>query len=159
VIQPHRVPDDLDRIPVALVPRRNRHKRPTWQHHTRSNNLTMPPKRPVTSTDTKIQTRRLDRRLSPDAIAELVVAYRTGTSTNQLCRQYGISKGGVLKILADHGITMRNQPMTADEIGETVRRYVDDGLSIRAIANQLGKSKGSVWKALHDRGVTMRPAH
>src|SRR5208283_1640506 len=26
VIQPHRMPDDLDRIPVALVPRCNRHR-------------------------------------------------------------------------------------------------------------------------------------
>jgi transposase-like protein len=36
VIQPHRVPDDLDRIPVALVPRRNRHNDQSSQHHTRS---------------------------------------------------------------------------------------------------------------------------
>jgi len=42
VIQPHRVPDDLDRIPVALVPRRNRHNDQSWQHHTKANNLTMP---------------------------------------------------------------------------------------------------------------------
>src|SRR5271166_489300 len=49
VIQPHRVPNDLDRIPVALVRRPNRHRpilaaphqvnnltMPSWQHHTRS---------------------------------------------------------------------------------------------------------------------------
>jgi len=54
---------------------------------------------------------------------------------------------------------MRYQPMTADEIDEAVRLYVDDKLSIRSIANILGKSKGSVWKALHERGTRMRPAH
>ena len=43
VIQPHRVPDDLDRIPVALVPRRNRHKRPILAAPHQVNNLTMPP--------------------------------------------------------------------------------------------------------------------
>src|SRR6476660_2173220 len=42
VIQPHRVPDDLDRIPVALVPRRNRHKRPILAAPHQVNNLTMP---------------------------------------------------------------------------------------------------------------------
>jgi len=101
----------------------------------------------------------LDRRLSPDAIAELVAAYRSGTSTNRLCQRYQLSKGGVLKILADHGVVMRYQPMTDDEINEAIRLYVDDGLSIRAIAANLGKSKGSVWKALHERGVSMRVAH
>ena len=41
VIQPHRVPDDLDRIPVALSPRRNRH-RPILAAPHKVNNLTMP---------------------------------------------------------------------------------------------------------------------
>jgi hypothetical protein len=36
------VPDDLDRIPVALVPRRNRHKRPILAAPHQVNNLTMP---------------------------------------------------------------------------------------------------------------------
>jgi hypothetical protein len=114
------------------------------------------PKRPATSTDTKIQNRRLDRRLSPGTIAELVAAYRIGTSTNQLCRGYQLSKGSMLKILADHGVAMRYQPMTDTEINQAVRLHVDSELSIRSIATKLGKSKGSVWKALHERGVTMR---
>jgi lysylphosphatidylglycerol synthetase-like protein (DUF2156 family) len=29
-------------MPVALVPRRNRHNDQSWQHHTKANNLTMP---------------------------------------------------------------------------------------------------------------------
>ncbi|HYB82938.1 MAG TPA: helix-turn-helix domain-containing protein [Mycobacterium sp.] len=113
--------------------------------------LAITPKRPVTSADTKIQPCRLDRRLSPDTIAELVAAYRTGTSTNELCRRHGISKGGVLKILAEHGVAMRHQPMTRDEIDQAVQLYVNEELSIRSIATKLGKSKGSVWKALHER--------
>lgn len=116
------------------------------------------PKRRVTSADAKIQTHRLDRRLSPDTIAELVAAYRTGTSTNQLCRRYAISKGGVLRILADHGVTMRYQSMTDEEINQAVALYRDRSLSIRAIADKLGKSNGSVWKVLQERGVKMRPA-
>jgi hypothetical protein len=41
VIQPHRVPDDLDRIPVALVPRRNRHNDQSSQPPNKVNDLTM----------------------------------------------------------------------------------------------------------------------
>lgn len=103
--------------------------------------------------------RRLRRRLPPDTITELVAAYRSGESTNELCRTFAISKGGVLKLLADQGVTMRQQRMTSDEIDRAVRLYVVDGLSIRAIGEQLGKSKGSVWKALRERDVPMRPAH
>jgi hypothetical protein len=117
------------------------------------------PKRPVTSTNGKVKNRRLDRRLSPETVTELIVAYRFGASTNQICQQYGISKGGILKILTGHGVAMRYQQMTDDEINEAVRLYVGEGLSIRAIATKLGKSKGSIWKALHERGVGMRPAH
>lgn len=117
------------------------------------------PKRPVTRANDKIQTHRLDRRLSSEKITELVAAYQAGTSTNELCQRYEVSKGGVLKLLAGHGVAMRQQPMTQDEIDEAVWLYVTDGLSIRTIAQRLGKSKGSVWKALHERGVPMRPAH
>ena len=39
MIQPHRVPDDLDRIPVALVPRRNRHNDQSFQPPHKVNNL------------------------------------------------------------------------------------------------------------------------
>ena len=65
--------------------------------------------------------RRLYRRLSPETIAELVAAYEAGESTNSLCRRFGISKGGVLKLLADHNIAMRQQPMTQDGVCCTIR--------------------------------------
>src|SRR5262245_65189820 len=44
VIQPHRVPDDLDRIPIALVPRRNRHNDQSAPPPNKVNNLTMLPR-------------------------------------------------------------------------------------------------------------------
>jgi transposase-like protein len=116
------------------------------------------PKRRSTSQNI-VTERRLSRRFTPETIAELVAAYQAGESTNSLCRRFGISKGGVLGLLADHGVAMRQQPMTPAEIDRAVQLYVDNRLSIRTIAQHLGKSKGSVWKALHDRDVPMRPAH
>jgi len=48
VIQKHRVPDDLDRIPVTLVRCRNCHNDQSWRHHHQTNNLTIPsPRSPV----------------------------------------------------------------------------------------------------------------
>ncbi|WP_280385773.1 helix-turn-helix domain-containing protein [Nocardia wallacei] len=116
-----------------------------------------PARRPAKTDNSTVQPRRLDRRLSADTIAELVDAYRTGASTDQLCRQHGLSKGGVLKILAGHGVQMRYQPMTEEEIDWAVRLYAE-GQSLNAVARQLSKSKGSVWKALRIRGVAIRPS-
>ncbi|WP_255286179.1 helix-turn-helix domain-containing protein [Nocardia mexicana] len=104
-----------------------------------------------------VQPRRLDRRLSPATITELVDAYRDGTSTNQLCDEYGLSKGGLLKIFQEHGVQMRYQPMTEEEIDWAVRLY-GEGQSLNAVARQLDKSKGSVWRALRGRKVEMRPS-
>ncbi|MEW1735872.1 helix-turn-helix domain-containing protein [Nocardia beijingensis] len=101
--------------------------------------------------------RRIDHRFNQDAIAEIVAAYREGASTNQLCKQYSISKGSLMKILREHGVQTRFQPMTKDEINEAARLY-EAGDSLKTIAEKLGKGKGSVWTALRGRGVEMRPS-
>ncbi|MGW5376434.1 helix-turn-helix domain-containing protein [Nocardia sp. NPDC003999] len=116
-----------------------------------------PHRRPATTGSSTVQARRLDRRLSQATIAEMVDAYRSGTSTNTLCERHGLSKGGLLKILQEHGVQMRYQPMTDEEIDWAVRLY-GEGQSLNAVARKLGKSKGSVWNALRRRGVEMRPA-
>lgn len=115
-----------------------------------------PPRQPAKASSV-VQPRRLDRRLSANTVAELVRAYRSGTSTGKLCKIHHLSKGGLLKILAEHGVEMRCQPMTKDEINWAVRLY-GEGKSLNAIARATGKSKGSVWKALRERGVQLRPA-
>jgi hypothetical protein len=45
------VPDDLDRIPVALVPRRNRHNDQSSQPPNKVNNLTIPSRQPCATVD------------------------------------------------------------------------------------------------------------
>ncbi|MBF6228800.1 helix-turn-helix domain-containing protein [Nocardia abscessus] len=116
-----------------------------------------PARRPRKTDSSTVRPRRLDRRLSPNTISELVDAYRSGTSTNTLCEQHGLSKGGLLKILQEHGVQMRNQPMTGEEIDQAADLY-QAGDSLKTIANKLGKAKGSVWKALRNSGIEMRPS-
>lgn len=81
-----------------------------------------PTRGPSTADSIAVKPRRLDRRLSSAIVAE-VEGYREGSSTNQLCERYDLSKGGLLKILREHGVQMRNQPMTEDEIDWAVRLY------------------------------------
>lgn len=62
-----------------------------------------------------------------------------------------------MKILRDHGVQTRFQPMSKSEIDRAVRLY-EAGDSIKTIAERLGKAKGSVWNALTNSGVEMRPS-
>lgn len=130
---------------------------PHWLNKVIQSIEATPARRPAKTDSSTVQPRRLDRRLSPDTIAELVDAYRNGSSTGGLCERYQLSKGGLLKILRDHGVEMRYQPMTEEEIDWAVQLYTA-GDSINKVARTIGKSKGSVWKALRGRGVEMRPA-
>ncbi|WP_239476653.1 helix-turn-helix domain-containing protein [Nocardia arizonensis] len=100
---------------------------------------------------------RIDRRLTPEVIAELVDAYRQGTSTPTLCEQYNLSKGSVLKLLAQHGITMRHQPLTDLQIDRAVEQY-RAGDSLATIAKQLDSAATTIRSALAARGIGMRPA-
>ena len=52
------------------------------------------------------QAQRVDRRLSPETIAELVQAYRDGASTTELRRRYELSPGSVIKLLHEHSVAM-----------------------------------------------------
>ncbi|PKV98745.1 hypothetical protein [Nocardia fluminea] len=66
--------------------------------------------------------RRNDHRFTPTAITE-IADYREGASSNQLCKQYGLSKDSLVKILREHGIQTRLQPMTQDEVDRAAALY------------------------------------
>ncbi len=106
------------------------------------------PGRPPAKTNTKVaQPRRLDRRLSAATIAELAAAYEAGTSTPEMCKRYGLSKGGVLKLLREAGVEMRKQAMTDEQIELAVRLH-QRGLGYAEIGRRIGKAKSTVRAAV-----------
>lgn len=101
---------------------------------------------------------KVTRRLSADTIAELVEAYRQGTSTLELQKRYDLGKGTVLKLLADHNVPMRQQQhLTEAQIDKAVEQY-QAGDSLATIAKQIGSTATTVRRLLQARGVVMRPA-
>jgi DNA-binding NarL/FixJ family response regulator len=115
------------------------------------------PRQPAEMNKKVVQAHKLDRRLSQETITELVDAYKAGTSTPELCRRYQLSKGGVLKLLRDHGVEMRRRGLTDEQIELAIKLY-DEGHSLTAIGNELGKAKSTVRETLRECGVVMRPA-
>lgn len=69
------------------------------------------------------QAQRVDRRLSPETIAELVQAYRDGASTTELRRHYELSPGSVIKLLHEHSVAMRNQGLVGGDVATATELY------------------------------------
>ncbi len=101
---------------------------------------------------------KLHQRLAPDVIAQLVAEYEAGTLSTQLMRDFGLSKGAVLKLLHEAGASMRRQSLSEQELAEA-RRLYESGLSLAAVSERIGRHHTTVHLALRRAGVKMRPAH
>jgi hypothetical protein len=112
-------------------------------------------KRPVRAVSPLPQVQRVDRRLSAETIAELVQAYRDGASTTDLRQRYELSQGSVIKILHSHGVEMRGQGLTDDEV-TTAAELHSDGKTLAQLGERFGVSPNAVRRALMSAGVVMR---
>lgn len=112
---------------------------------------------PSTSTTPPEQTPRLlRRRLKPALVTEIVEKYRSGGTTPSLCREYALSKGGLLKLLRDEGVQLRCQPLNDDQVHEAAVLY-GSGASLAAIATRFEVSYNGVRQSLIRAGVQLRP--
>ena len=90
---------------------------------------------------------RIERRLGPDAIAQLVAEYTAGQSAAALARRYMISKTAVLELVAKAGVIRHRSVMTIEMIN-TARRLRERSLLYREIGARLGVHKDTVRRAL-----------
>ncbi|WP_280265610.1 hypothetical protein [Nocardia wallacei] len=100
---------------------------------------------------------RLERRLSPTTVDELVQTYLDGTSAARLDTRYRVSKTAILDLLARRGITRRYRSMTPTDVDHAERLYLA-GHSLTACAQLTGFPASSINRALNKRGTSMRPA-
>lgn len=114
-------------------------------------------KRPSRAKNKTRTPQRLERRLPPATIDELIQAYRDGTSTAALAQRYRVSKTAVLDLLTRRHIPRRYQPMTDTDITHAEQLYLT-GHSLTACATLTGFPASSINRALHKRGTPMRPA-
>lgn len=66
---------------------------------------------------------RRARQLNDDAVRRLITAYQAGATAAELGTQFGINRQTVGKILKRHGIRMKGQGLTAQEIDLAARLY------------------------------------
>ena len=103
------------------------------------------------------KTHKLDQRLSPELIAELIAAYESGLPTNKLMKQFNLSKGSVLKLLREASVRLRNQGIPDEAASEVTRLYVEQEWSSQRIGDRHGCDAETVRKFLRKHGVEVRP--
>ncbi|MFD6354266.1 hypothetical protein [Nocardia tengchongensis] len=101
--------------------------------------------------------RKIERRLTSTAVAELIRAYCEGASTKELAARYEISKTAVLALLTNHEVPRRYQSMTTTDIDHTERLYLA-GHSLVSCSRLTGFPASTIRDALRTRRTPMRPA-
>ena len=98
---------------------------------------------------------RLDRKVSPEIIAQLVAEYESGVPSTHLTMIYGLGKGSVLKLIKEAGVQTRNHGWLQENFVEAATLY-RDGLSPAWVAERFGCSVNSVRKEFRSNGVPSR---
>ena len=142
---------------VELMKRYSRQSRYVLTDHKLQRIAQMKP-RPVSADLRKpVHRHKVVDRLSAEQLAEIAQQYRAGTPTTALCRMHDLSKGAVLKVLTDAGVTMRRQPMTPRQIARAFKLY-EAGDSLSIVAEKIGTPQATVRKGLLAAGVVLRPS-
>jgi DNA-binding NarL/FixJ family response regulator len=84
--------------------------------------------------------------------------YIEGANVNQLAAEFRCARQTVALRLKAHGVVMRNQPATPDEIAQVVELYAS-GLSLVDVAEKTRFSPKSVLNYLRAEGVPLRDTH
>jgi len=162
-VEPHLAPSQRDVYPeirglflVELMGRYSNILKPLLPgQSTPSMNVTIQAKRVQSSLP---RVHALDRRLTPEAVQQLLGDYQAGISANQLAVRYQLSRSSIRRLLRESDVPRRYQTMTELEADQAVELY-QSGLTISQVAAKLNRPWSTVQTALSRRGVGMRSRH
>lgn len=84
--------------------------------------------------------------------------YLEGANVNELAAEFRCARQTVALRLKEHGVVLRNQPATTEEIAQVVELY-SSGLSLVGVAGETRFSAKSVLNYLRAEGVQLRDTH
>lgn len=105
--------------------------------------------------DRPAQRYKIAHRLSAQERSAVVAAYVAGASSQQVAKQFQLSKRAVLDILNEAGVIRPRQFMSQEDIVEAAKLY-GQGWSLLKIGEHLNFGQGTVWRNLTQHGVPMR---
>lgn len=103
-------------------------------------------------------TRQVQRRLSPDDVAELVAHYQAGVRVPDLIEQYGIHRTTVLEHLRRQGVLRSpdTRKLTDADAAEAAELY-RAGWSLARVGKQYGVTASTIRREFLLAGIVIRP--
>lgn len=99
--------------------------------------------------------RQVQARLTERHELDLVAAYRSGSSMNDLAAAFKIHRRTVRAVLTRHGVETRTRGLTDDQVSEAARLY-EAGWSVARLGERYGVNGTTVWTCLRREGVALR---
>lgn len=100
--------------------------------------------------------RRLEQRLRPEVIEDVVSEYQGGATCRELARKYNVSVSGMEALLKRRGVTLRGAykrlMLTSEQKTEIVTLY-RDGARSHPLGAKFGVSSSTVMKLVREAGV------
>lgn len=88
----------------------------------------------------------------------MVERYAEGATVYKLAAEFGVNRRTVSAKLKTAGVSLRQQPPSAEQVAEMVQLY-KSGQSLLKVGQQLGFDAQTVRTRLLERGVAMRDSH
>jgi Helix-turn-helix domain len=130
----------------------------------RAAGLVSPDGRPVDRSDRSLvqtespQPFKLDQRLKPVTVVEIVARYEAGEPSHAIAVSFGLGKGSVIRLLREAGVPIRRQGLVDDQVREAAQLYAA-GHSLAKIGTRLDVDAGTIRRYLLKYGVRMRDTH
>lgn len=96
------------------------------------------------------------KRLTSLEKADIVAAYQAGCSSNDLAREYKVSRNAVTAALEREGVSRRYKLLSDEDVKRASTLYVQGG-STASVAAEFGVNSTTMRTALLRAGVEMRP--
>ncbi|MDA8355779.1 MAG: hypothetical protein M0Z95_05685 [Actinomycetota bacterium] len=111
----------------------------------------------VHPTDPLVAALPVQRRLGPEEVAELVVAYRRGVPVAELAESFQVNRTTVLGHVRRNGVPKRDRrALRQDDVKRAAKLYAE-GRSAEWVAGELQVAASTLRRALKDAGVIVRP--
>lgn len=102
------------------------------------------------------QVKQIQRLLSEEEVAQIIIAYQGGTSANELAREYGCNRKAICSHLKKHGIVVTRKRIRSQEEVQHIIKLYEEGSIIEDIAMRHNVSQATISRLLHENGVRVR---
>lgn len=98
---------------------------------------------------------RLEARLGPEAVTEVVRRYESGESATVIAKDLDVAPSALIRLLRKQNVVVRRQVVTGDKTQQLAREY-EAGATMAELEQKHQLSHGAVLRALRRVGVQMR---